>query len=80
MAKKPGTNPKGEFVFFDVVYRTAAALEPARAGRDPRRADRTTGPRASSSTGREIRGEIRPRAAGDQDHPAVRAKPPKLMK
>jgi hypothetical protein len=20
MAKKPGTNPKGEFVFFDVVY------------------------------------------------------------
>ena len=23
MAKKPGTNPKGEFAFFNVVYRTA---------------------------------------------------------
>jgi hypothetical protein len=32
MAAKPGSRPKNEFVFFDVVMRTARNAQPARAG------------------------------------------------
>ena len=36
-AQKPGTNPKGEFVFFNVIYEDGSQRSPARAGRTPRR-------------------------------------------
>ncbi len=70
MPKKPGTNPKGEFVFFDVVYedgsqrsnRRVPAELLGRAGEGRARA--WFHHRAGS---RDCR-KIRPRAAGNQDH------------
>ena len=52
MAKKPGTNPGNEFVFFDVIYAAAHSAPTGACRPNCSLAWKKTTPRAGSSSGR----------------------------